>query len=355
VAAPEPAAIMQTMSETSTRYARQIRFQGLGEEGQEGLAAGTAVIIGVGALGSVAAELLARAGTGRLRLVDRDLVDTGNLHRQVLYTEEDARLNLPKAIAAGRRLEAVNSSIIVEPLVEDLAAENVDRLLAGAGVVVDGTDNFETRYLLNEWSVREQVPWIYGAAVSAYGLMMPVLPGETACLSCVFESAPPPELTPTCETAGVIGPVTALVAAMQAAEAMKVLAGRREAVSRTLTAVDVWDGRVQQIAVQRRPENACPTCGQNRYPHLEQRAGSSAAYLCGRNAVQVRPRDSKPMDLAALEDRLQQVGRVVRNDYLVRVHVEGLDLTIFADGRSLVVGTEDPATARSLVSRYVGA
>jgi molybdopterin/thiamine biosynthesis adenylyltransferase len=346
---------MRNMAEPSTRYARQIRFQGLGEQGQAGLAAGTAVIVGVGALGSAAAQLLARAGIGTLRLIDRDLVEMSNLHRQVLFTEEDARLQLPKAIAAGRRLQEVNSAITIEPLVEDLVPGNVDRLLAGAGVVVDGTDNFETRYLLNEWSVREQVPWIYGAAVSAYGLMMPVLPGRTACLSCVFETAPPPEMSPTCESAGVIGPVTALVAALQAAEAMKILAGRLEAVSRTLTAVDVWDGRVQQIAVQRREENACPTCGTHRYPHLEQRAGNAAEYLCGRNAVQVRPRESKPVDLAALENRLRQVGRVVRNDYLVRVHLEGLDLTIFADGRSLVVGTEDTATARSLVSRYVGA
>jgi adenylyltransferase/sulfurtransferase len=346
---------MRLMDDPFARYARQIRFQGLGEEGQQRLAAGTAVIVGVGALGSVAAELLARAGTGTLRLIDRDLVDESNLHRQVLFTEEDARLGLPKAIAASRRLEAVNSTIVLEPFVEDLVPGNVDRLLAGATVVVDGTDNFETRYLLNEWAVREQTPWIYGAAVSAYGLMMPILPQQTACLSCVFETAPPPEMSPTCESAGVIGPVTALVAALQAAEAMKILAGRLQAVSRGLTAVEIWDGRLQKIAVQRREKNACPTCGEHRYPHLEQRAGSAAVYLCGRNAVQVRPREPRPVDLAALEARLRQVGSVVRNDYLVRVRLEGLDLTIFADGRSLVVGTEDTAAARSLVSRYVGA
>jgi molybdopterin/thiamine biosynthesis adenylyltransferase len=346
---------MRSMKDTGSRYARQIRFEGLGAAGQEQLSAGTAVVVGVGALGSAVADLLARAGTGTLRLIDRDLVEVSNLHRQVLFTEEDANLGLPKAIAAARRLAAVNSTVTLEPLVEDLIPGNIDRLLAGATVVVDGTDNFETRYLLNEWAVRERTPWIYGAAVSAYGLMMPVLPYDTACLSCVFESAPPPELSPTCESAGVIGPITALVAALQAAEAMKVLSGRLDVVNRDLTAVDVWDGRVQKIAVRRPEDGSCNTCGKQRYPHLEQQSGNAAVQLCGRNAVQIRPREPRPVDLAALEARLRPVGRVVRNDYLVRVHLEGLDLTVFADGRSLVVGTEDTAAARSLVSRYVGA
>jgi len=346
---------MAVMDESSPRYARQIRFAGLGLEGQNRLAAGTAVLVGLGALGSVSADLLARSGIGTLRLIDRDLVDESNLHRQLLYTEEDARQGLPKAVAAGRRLAAANSDVVLHVVVEDLVAGNIDGLLAGADVILDGTDNFETRYLINEWSVREGIPWIYGAAVAAYGLVMPVLPGDTACLTCVFESAPPPELSPTCDSAGVIGPITALVASLQTAEAMKILAGKSARVSRVLTAVDVWDGRLQQIAVSRRQDAGCATCGQHRFPYLERRAGHGAARLCGRNAVQVRPRESRAVDLPALARRLRPAAPVMQNDYLLRVHLEGLDLTVFADGRSLVAGTEDTAMARSLVSRYVGA
>ena len=346
---------MAVMDESPRRYARQIRFTGLGQVGQSRLSSGTAVMVGLGALGSVSADLLARAGVGTLRLIDRDVVDESNLHRQLLYTEEDARQGLPKAVAASRRLAAANSGVALEVMVEDLVPGNIDGLLAGANVILDGTDNFETRYLINEWSVREGTPWIYGAAVAAYGLMMPILPGDTACLSCVFESAPPPEMSPTCESAGVIGPITSLVASLQTAEAMKILAGRSDCVSRVLTAVDVWDGRLQQIAVSRREDAGCATCGLHKFPHLESSAGHGAARLCGRNAVQIRPREPRAVDLPALARRLQPAGQVMQNDYLVRVHLEGLDLTVFADGRSLVAGTEDTAMARSLVSRYVGA
>lgn len=346
---------MAFMDESPSRYARQIRFAGLGPVGQSRLASGTAVMVGLGALGSVSSDLLARAGVGVLRLIDRDLVDESNLHRQLLYTEEDARQGLPKAVAASRRLAAANSGVELQVRVEDLVPGNIDGLLAGADVILDGTDNFETRYLINEWSVREGIPWIYGAAVAAYGLVMSVLPGDTACLSCVFESAPPPELSPTCESAGVIGPITSLVASLQTAEAMKILAGRSARVSRVLTAVDVWDGRLQQIAVKRRQNAGCPTCGQHRFPHLASEAGEGAARLCGRNAVQIRPRESRTVDLPALARRLRPAGPVTQNEYLVRVHLEGLDLTVFADGRSLVGGTEDTSMARSLVSRYVGA
>lgn len=346
---------MADMPATPSRYSRQIRFAGLGPEGQARLQQGTATLVGVGALGTASAQLLARAGVGTLRLIDRDVVDESNLHRQVLFSEDDALQGLPKAVAARQRLQAVNSTISIHAAVEDLTPGNVDRLLSGSDVILDGTDNFETRYLINEWAVRQNVPWIYGAAVAAYGLTLPVLPGDGACLQCVFETPPPAETSPTCETAGVVGPVTALVAALQAAEAMKILAGRLQAVSRMLTAVDVWDGRMQQIAVSRRAGDSCSACGAGRYPYLENRAGSGAVSLCGRNAVQVRPRETRPVDLAALARRLGPVGPVMKNDYLVRVHIEGLDLTVFADGRSLVVGTDDTAAARSLVSRYVGA
>jgi adenylyltransferase/sulfurtransferase len=343
------------MSSDSPRYARQTRFQPLGEEGQQALAAATVVIVGVGALGTVAADLLVRAGVGRVRLVDRDVVEESNLHRQTLFTESDARDGLPKAAAAARTLAAANSGVVIEARVTDLTAGNADGLLAGAGVVVDGTDNFETRFLLNEWAVRSGTPWIYGAAVGGYGLCLAVRPGRSACLACVFEEAPPPELAPTCETAGVLGPVTAAVAALQAGEALKLLSGRVEAVSPRLAVLDLWAGRLQQIEVGRREEDACSVCGQRRFPHLEQQAGGEASRMCGRNAVQVRPLGARPVDLPALARRLQPLGSVTCNEYLVRARLEGMDVTVFADGRTLVTGTDDTTVARRLVSRYVGA
>jgi adenylyltransferase/sulfurtransferase len=343
------------MTSSTPRYTRQIRFEGIGEEGQATLGRATAVVIGVGALGSVSASYLARAGVGILRVVDRDLVDVTNLHRQLLYTEEDARESLPKAAAAAARLTCVNSEIRVEPQVEDLTSKTAERLLGGADAIVDGTDNFETRYLLNEWSVRHGIPWVYGAAVGAYGLTFTVLPGETGCLACVFEDAPPPELTPTCETAGIIGPVTGAVGSWQAGEAIKILAGRRSAVARSLTVFDLWNGQIRQVDLSRSRRRNCAVCQRRSFPHLEARAGTGTVRLCGRNAVQISPRQERSVDLAALAGRLRAAGNVIQNRFLVRVHVEGYDLTVFADGRSMVTGTDDPATARSLVSRYVGA
>ncbi len=345
---------MPGMSDHSQRYARQIRFAGLGEAGQRRLEKACVVVVGLGALGSVSATFLARAGVGRLRLVDRDVVDLSNLHRQILYTEADAAGSLPKAVAAAAHLGQANSEVQIAAAVEDLTTGNIDRLLAGADAVVDGTDNFETRFLINEWCVREGVSWVYGAAVGAYGITFPVVPGQTPCLTCVFEEAPPPELSPTCETAGVVGPITGAVASLQAGEVLKILAGGEAEISRALTILDMWNGRVQQVELSRRPGAACPVCGAGRFPHLEAEAGSGAIRLCGRNAVQVSPQLGRAVDLAALASRLQAAGEVTRNRYLVRVQVEGCDLTVFADGRSLVAGTEDPAVARSLVARYVG-
>ena len=340
------------MEAGSSRYSRQVRFEGIGSSGQERIGRGTAVVVGLGALGSVSATYLARAGTGRLRLVDRDLVEWTNLQRQLLYTEADARGDLPKAVAAATRLGAVNSEITIEMEVTDLTAGTADRLLAGADVLVDGTDNFETRYLLNEWSVREGVPWIYGAAVGSYGLTLTIRPGDGPCLACAFESAPPPEFTPTCETAGVVGPIAGVIAAMQAAEALKILAGRPEVSSRKLTAIDLWRGTSQQVEVERDPN--CAVCRRRVFRYLEGRAGASATRLCGRNTVQVQPRNGHGIDLDALARRLAAEESVTRNAYLVRARVEGYELAVFADGRVLVSGTDDPAVARSLVSRYVG-
>jgi adenylyltransferase/sulfurtransferase len=343
------------MTPDPSRYTRQIRFEGLGEAGQAALARGCAVIVGLGALGSVSADYLARAGVGNLRLVDRDIVELGNLHRQTLYTEDDARLGLPKAAAAESHLRRANSGIRISSHVDDLTPRTADRLLQGADVIVDGTDNFETRFLINEWSIRAGVPWIYGAAVGAYGLTFPILPRRTGCLVCVFEAAPPPELTPTCETAGVIGPITGAIASLQAAEALKILGRRDEAVSRVMTVVDLWKNRVHQVELEGARRESCEVCQQHSFPHLGARAGTGTVSLCGRNAVQVSPLEERSIDLEALARRLRAAGEVIQNRFLVRVHLEGYDLTVFADGRSMVKGTADPATARSLVSRYVGA
>jgi adenylyltransferase/sulfurtransferase len=343
------------MTSDPSRYSRQIRFAGLGETGQAALGRSRAVIVGLGALGSVSARYLAGAGVGSLRLVDRDIVELGNLHRQILYNEDDARHGLPKAVAAELHLGRVNSEIRLSSHVDDLTPRTADRLLEGADVIVDGTDNFETRFLINEWSIRAGVPWIYGAAVGAYGLTFPIIPGRTGCLACVFETAPPPELTPTCETAGVVGPITGAIASLQAGEALKILGGREESVARVMTVVDLWKGRIHQVEMEGARQENCPVCRQRSFPHLGARAGTGTVSLCGRNAVQVSPLEERSIDLEALARRLRVAGEVIENRFLVRVHVEGYDLTVFADGRSMVKGTDDPAMARSLVSRYLGA
>jgi molybdopterin/thiamine biosynthesis adenylyltransferase len=335
---------------TPGRYSRQELF--LGAAAQARLAQATAVVVGCGALGCTAATLLARAGVGRLRLVDRDYVDATNLQRQILYDEDDVARALPKAPAAAAHLRAANSEITIEACVEDFAPGNARRLVAGADVVVDGLDNFEGRFLLNDVAVAEGIPWVYGAAVGSYGLVMPVLPGAGPCLRCLQEREPPPGTSPTCDTAGIVAPIATVVASLEAADALKILAGRRDLVVRQLTAVDLWPGTVQQIAVQQAP--GCPCCGARRFEYLAGERVPPPTTLCGRNAVQLAAPAPGEADLGALAARLGALGPVTRNDYLVRVVVEGYELTLFRDGRALVVGTHDPAVARSVYAKYVG-
>ena len=332
------------------RFSRQIRFAPFGQEGQERLAASTAVIVGCGALGTVQAQLLARAGVGRLRLVDRDYVDESNLQRQVLYTEEDARDGLPKAEAARRHLVEANSGVDVQALVADLNPADAEELLGGAHVILDGTDNFETRMLINDYAVRESVPWIYGAAVGSYGIAMPVLPDDSACFRCVYPE-PPAGVQPTCETAGVLGPVTSVIGSIQAMEAMKILAGRAESVRRKIFRGDLWDGPIRETAMpERDPE--CPACGRREFRYLqgEKRAPVS---LCGRNAVQIHER-TRPVDLKDLAARLAGLGTVRANEFALRFAEGAYEVTVFADGRAIVKGTVDVGVARSLYSRFVG-
>ncbi len=331
------------------RFSRQIRFAPLGAEGQRNLAAATAVIVGCGALGTVQASLLARAGVGTLRVVDRDYVEGNNLQRQMLYTEADARDGLPKAEAARRHLLEANSGVSVEACVTDLNPENAGDLLSGAGVILDGTDNFETRLLINDYAVREGVPWIYGAAVGSYGIAMPVIPGESACFRCIYPD-PPGGVQPTCETAGVLGPVTSLIGSIQAMEALKLLSGRAASVRRKIFTADLWHGPVRETAMPPR-DSACPCCGRRDFVFLHGRRAPVS--LCGRNAVQIHER-SRPLDLAALAARLEGLGTVRANEFALRFTGGHHEITVFPDGRAIIKGTTDVGVARGIYSKYIG-
>jgi len=333
-----------------SRYSRQIRFAPFGAEAQERLAAATAVVVGCGALGTVQAALLARAGVGTIRLIDRDYVEESNLQRQLLYTEADAAAALPKAEAARRHLIEANSGIRVESHIADLNPEDAADLLAGAGVILDGTDNFETRMLINDYAVREGVPWIYGAAVGSYGIAMPVLPNDSACLRCVYPE-PPSGAQPTCETAGVLGPVTSMIGSLQAMEALKILGGRAGAVRRKIFRADLWNGPLRETAMPARDPD-CPACGRREFAYLGGRRRAPVS-LCGRNAVQIHDR-SRPLNLPELAERLRVVGTVRVNEFALRFDDGEYDVTVFADGRAIVKGTTDVGVARGVYSRYVG-
>lgn len=332
------------------RYSRQIVFAGLGEAGQAKLLASRAVIVGCGALGTFQADALVRAGVGRIRIIDRDYVEWSNLQRQCLFDEADAAEGLPKAVAAARRLAKVNSGIEVSPVVADLTASNVEELLAEADLVLDGSDNFEVRYLINDFCVSRNLPWIYGGAVGSYGLTMPVLPGRTACLKCVYPE-PPSGAQPTCETAGVLGAAPAIIASLQAVEAIKILSGHVEEVSPFITTIDVWSGTIRQIR-QPAPDPACMACGERRFIHLEGK-GRAPISLCGRNAVQIHER-ARPLDLVELKRRLAPLGEVRANEFALRFFLPPYEMTIFPDGRAIIKGTTDAGLARSLYARYVG-
>ncbi len=332
------------------RYSRQILFAGIGEEGQEALLGSHAAIVGCGALGSFQAAALARAGVGRITIIDRDYVEPSNLHRQWLFDEHDAAEGMPKAAAAERRIARLNSAITVRGVIADLTAANIAEVLAGAAVILDGTDNFDTRYLINDFAVSRGIPWIYGAAVGSYGLTMPVIPGCTACLRCVYPE-PPSGAQPTCDTAGVIGPIVSLIASLQVADSLKILSGRAELVRPRITTADVWEGGIREVeGPARDPE--CPTCARREFPFLEEPARAPAV-LCGRNAVQIHER-SRMVDLGELRARLEKLGEVRANEFVLRFLVERFEITVFADGRAIVKGTNDVGLARSLYARYVG-
>ncbi|HEX8189485.1 MAG TPA: ThiF family adenylyltransferase [Pyrinomonadaceae bacterium] len=335
------------------RYSRQILFEGIGEEGQRRLRGSRALVVGCGALGSAHVEMLARAGVGRLRVVDRDFVEESNLQRQTMFTERDARERTPKAAAAAGRVAEINSEVACEAEVADVNQSNVERLVEGCDVVLDGTDNFATRFLINDACVKHGVAWVYGAAVGSYGVTLTVRPGTTPCLRCVFPEVPAAGTAPTCDTAGVIMPVISVVAAVQVTEALKLLTGRVESLHGRLMQFDVWRNEWRQInAGGRAPD--CPACGLRRFETLEAEAGDLTTVLCGRDAVQVSPRGGATLDLEALAARLGGAGEVKANEYLVRLRAGGYELTVFRDARAIVRGTDDAAVARSVYARYVG-
>ena len=332
------------------RYSRQVLFSGVGPEGQARLDSAHVAVVGVGATGAAAAALLARAGVGTLTLIDRDFVEESNLQRQVLFDEADARDSRPKADAARRKIAAFNSEIEIHAHVADLVPGNIHELLQGAGIVLDATDNFETRYLLNDYAVEQSKPWIYAAAVGSYAATMNIIPGETACLACIFPQ-PPGGAVETCDTAGILNTAVNLAASIQVTEALKWIVGARDKIRRSLLSCDVWTSEWTEISAAA-PRPNCAVCGQHDFAHLRGE-GRPHITLCGRNSVQIHER-SRPIDLAAMEARLRPHGSVLRNDMLLRFQRGDHTLTLFADGRAIIQGTTDIAVARTLYARFVG-
>ncbi|MBI2677302.1 MAG: ThiF family adenylyltransferase [Candidatus Koribacter versatilis] len=332
------------------RYSRQVLFAPIGEAGQTKLTTARAAVVGCGATGSALASLLARAGVGTLRIIDRDYVEPSNLQRQVLFDEQDAAESLPKAIAAARKIAAFNSEIVVEPHVADLTPANVAQLLGETDLVLDATDNFETRYLINDHCIEQSRPWIYAAAVGSYGVTMNILPGETACLACIFP-APPRGVVETCDTAGILNSAVNLVASIEATEALKFLVGARDKLRRTLLSFDVWTNEHSEISLGR-PRADCQTCGARDFVHLAGDARPQIT-LCGRDSVQIHER-SRPVDFAAMKVRLAPHGEVRHNDFVLKFLRAPYELTLFADGRAIIKGTTDTAVARSLYARFIG-
>jgi len=338
------------------RYSRQILFAPIGRAGQKRLGESRVAIVGMGALGTVLANHMVRAGVGYVRMIDRDFVEPSNLQRQMLYDEEDARQHLPKAIAACEKLKRINSAVEIEPVVADLTPFNAEPLLSDVQLVLDATDNFQVRYLINDVCVKHRIPWIYGGAVSATGTFTVIRPGETPCLRCLFPDAPKPGEMPTCDTAGVIGPIIHVVASYQAAEALKLLVGDTGSLNPHLEHFDLWHNRHQQIRVSQARRPDCPTCGQQQFPFLHPDSPEGLAVsLCGRETVQISPAGDASLDLDALEQRLAPLGKVERNRFLLRFHIEPHTLVVFPDGRVLVQGTDDIAKARSIHAKYIGA
>ena len=334
------------------KYSRQMLFAGIGPEGQERLLASSAVIVGCGAIGAAVANLLVRAGVGRIRILDRDFVEPSNLQRQILFDEADAREALPKAVAAERKLRVLNSDVQIEGIVADLNSRNARELLSGFPLILDGTDNFETRFLVNDFAVQSGTPWVYAAAVASYGLTLTIRPQQTACLACLLEAGGAHGLEETCDTVGVLGPIVNLIASLEAAEALKLLSGNESRLHGRLLSWNIWTGRFQSVQPERNPR--CRACALHEFPYLEGQVQPHIT-MCGRDSVQIHER-GRNLDLPALQQRLaSSIPGVRQNGFLLRFHVAPYEMTIFSDGRAILKGTQDPAVARSLYAKYIGA
>ena len=346
---------MKTDNYDIERYSRQVLFKDIGIEGQRKLSEKYAVIAGCGALGSVIASSLARGGIGRLKIIDRDFVEKSNLQRQMLFDEDDIRNDLPKAVAAQKKLEKINSNIVIEAVVSDINCSNVEELTKGADIVLDGLDNFETRFLLNDCCVKHKIPWIYGACVGSTGLTMNIVPCMTVCLRCIFDAVPPSGTSPTCDTNGIIAPIANIIASIQVTEAFKILTGNLDAINKMLIRIDVWKGKYDKInAESAKNASNCPVCTNANFEFLAGNAGSLTTTLCGRNTVQIRFSNTKNVNFEDIANRLDEVGDVRYNDFMLKFKIDGYEITIFKDNRVLVFGTKDSVMAKNLYAKYIG-
>ncbi len=338
-----------------SRYHRQYLFSKIKEDGQKKISSSRVTVIGCGALGTVLVNTLARAGVGFLRVVDRDFIELNNLQRQVLFDEDDIKDNLPKAIAAERKIKKINSQIKIEAIVSDVNFTNIENFVKDVDLVIDGTDNFETRFLLNDACVKHNKPWIYGAVIGSHGLTMTIIPNETPCLRCVFESAPPPELTPTCDTAGIIAPASMVIASLEATEALKFLSGNKQDLNKSLFSIDVWTHETKNFKLDGLRETTdCPTCKKHNFEFLTGDSSAKTTSLCGRNAVQITRSDKIKLDFNELALRFNKVGEVKFNPFMFQAKVDSYEFTIFPDGRAIIKGTNDPAQAKTIYAKYIG-
>lgn len=339
----------------SDRYARQELFYGIGREGQKRLTKKTVVLVGCGALGCTSANLLVRSGIKCLKIIDRDYIEESNLQRQSLFDEEDIKKNLPKAVAAQLKLQKVNSHVQIEPVIADLNPSTIETLLENAHIIIDGTDNFETRFLINDHCVKRGIPWIYGACIGSMGLTMNIVPEKTLCLRCILEDLPAIGTTETCDTEGIIAPIASMIASVQVAEALKILTDNFHAMSKGLLKIDLWRNEIKRLPVEDMKERSdCPVCKQHHYEFLSNNKHSMTTSLCGRNAVQILHRNGSKLDLMALAARLEKVGNVSYNTFMLRLNTDKHELTVFPDGRSIISGTNDVSIAKGLYAQYIG-
>lgn len=333
------------------RYIRQMAFAGIGAEGQKKLSESYVVIVGCGALGTVIANNLARAGVGKIKIVDRDFVEKTNLQRQTLFTEEDVINQTPKAIAATQYLRLVNSEIEIIAEILDVNPSNIERVIAGADIVLDGTDNFETRFLLNDACVKYGIPWVYGGAVGSFGMTMNIIPGQTPCFQCLVPVLPAPGSQPTCETAGILGMTTAVIGSLQSAEAIKILIGSPQ-IRKEVLMIDVWQNHVNIVPIEKNQN--CHCCGKRNFTYLQAGAGTFVTSLCGRNSMQVIPAKPTTINFAEISHKLSAVGSVSYNQHLLRFIVPPYEIVLFSDGRAIIKNVNDAMVAKTLYTKYIG-